>query len=702
MSDAAVAIVEATGLSAEEKLAAALDGAVFWTALQGAHGDSYIAIKPELAGFAAGSPTFTDPALVEALIDLLHDHGYANVVVVGAADSSALWAENRDLYALTDLLGYRFITSNGRPYDILDLADEVQIGCFSSDSVLHGSALSRAWFDADIRIVFSKNRTDEENGYALCLDTLIDVLPLTDKTLHYRRRRHPGDVAAALLDAAPVNFCLIDAVISGHGTGGGRAPTALETGTIIAASDIVLADQVGAMKMQLDPQVSPVFARVIRTHPSPQRYAVTGSLAPYAGWINVPVAVQQATQLRSHSEVLDRLVTPWLQQLDPAMFPLKQPLDARVNTFIVRLLADSSNALVCEWALVALSTLIGSFGLIATSYRTLLDKDLLVQRAVPLHIDPQCMTDDAFRALLDELRELEPIAAGAPAASDELRWQYAGEAVVFQYTRRLPIDYACFVQRVDVARTIQYMNDYLGGVLVPLTFDEAGRPVRQAERNIYLPQPNYLALYDGKPIDVTKVEVVEYGDDSCRLSWKTIASENGSATYDDGIASFERVADGTRISIIGKQQFTLPLFWQVFDLNHIPALKSQLMTHAYQTFFDRTITNLEALVEGRDIRLGRPVDEPSPQPMELLGPLLQKVGELAMPLLQQLMRKREPAMPYGQRQTDEDGFVHVVPATADAAGDTGDRAMWLNEFDAFLRTLGDALKRDLACQSRVA
>ena len=140
----------------------------------------------------------------------------------------------------------------------------------------------------------------------------------------------------------------------------------------------------------------------------------------------------------------------------------------------------------------------------------------------------------------DELRRLEPIAAAAPQVSSELRWRYLDDAVVFRYTRTLPIEFALFVQRVDIARTIQFMNDYLGGVVVPLAHDSSGRPVRQAERNIYLPQPNYLVLYQGKPIDVSKLEVVEYGADRHRLYWKTVLSENGSAAYDDGIATFER------------------------------------------------------------------------------------------------------------------------------------------------------------------
>ncbi|HKD76245.1 MAG TPA: DUF362 domain-containing protein, partial [Ktedonobacterales bacterium] len=248
-----VAIVDDTALSPSEKLAAALESAGFWCVMAKAGGDARIAIKPELAGFAASSPCVTDPALVEALIDQLHDRGFRDVAVVGAADSSGLWADNRDLYALADLLGYRFTTLKERSYDIVDLGDAADIAELPDDSILHDSGLSRGWLDADIRIVFAKNRTDENAGYALCLDALIGVLPLIDKDMHYRRRRHAGDVAATLLDLAPVQFCLIDGVVSAHGLGGARAPQPIETGTIIAANDPVLADYVGALKMGIDP-----------------------------------------------------------------------------------------------------------------------------------------------------------------------------------------------------------------------------------------------------------------------------------------------------------------------------------------------------------------------------------------------------------------------------------------------------------------
>ena len=52
---------------------------------------------------------------------------------------------------------------------------------------MHDCAISRLWLNAEFRIVFSKSRSDEAAGYALRLDTLIDVLPPPDKDLHCRR-----------------------------------------------------------------------------------------------------------------------------------------------------------------------------------------------------------------------------------------------------------------------------------------------------------------------------------------------------------------------------------------------------------------------------------------------------------------------------------------------------------------------------------
>ena len=204
------------------------------------------------------------------------------------------------------------------------------------------------------------------------------------------------------------------------------------------------------------------------------------------------------------------------------------------------------------------------------------------------------------------------------------------------------------------------------------------------------------------PIDVSKLEVVEYGENRHRLYWKTVLSENGSAAYDDGIATFERTMDGTLITITGRQQFTLPTFWQVFDLNLVPKLKAHLVTHAYQTFFDRTIANFEALVEGRDIRIGRPTDETAPQPMEQIMPLLQRVGEIAIPLLQRLAGTRGQSGAREACRIDTDGFVHIY---ADPIGRLGNcvRSGAVDRRDfAFIDGFSQAVQRDLAQAFAVA
>ena len=46
--------------------------------------------------------------------------------------------------------------------------------------------------------------------------------------------------------------------------------------------------------------------------------------------------------MRNQAETLDRLVEPWLQRLDPELFPLKHPLDARLNAALAEFFAGSA------------------------------------------------------------------------------------------------------------------------------------------------------------------------------------------------------------------------------------------------------------------------------------------------------------------------------------------------------------------------
>ena len=304
---ATVAIIDAPGLPAARRLALALQYSGLRRALSSAcrrarvpTAGLRILIKPELTGFAPESPAATDPRLVELLIDYLHDAGYPQVAVCSAGDSSAVWAENRGVLALADLSGYRFVTPRGRGYDVLDLSEDLRPVDFPPGALLAGSQLAAAWLDAHFRIVFAKNRTDQAEGYSLCVESLLGVLPLVDKDYQYRLRRSPGEVVAELLSRAPPQFALIDAILSAHGSGGAQTPRPINTDCIIAASDVQLADYVGALKMGVDPAVSRINATVRQRLPPPSKYSIHGELTVYPGWRNAHPLLLESTRRRDH------------------------------------------------------------------------------------------------------------------------------------------------------------------------------------------------------------------------------------------------------------------------------------------------------------------------------------------------------------------------------------------------------------------
>lgn len=613
MDEVRVTIADDPEASSAELLARVLDASGFWGVLAtrceetGSDPASLgIVIKPDLSAFTAGAPTATDPRLVEAFIDVLHEHGYDTVNLVASCDSSAIWAENRGVLALGELLGYHFTTPGGQAYDIQDLADDLAPVEFPAGAVLRGTPLSRFWTGAAVRIVVAKNRTDEVEGYALALDSLVGILPHHDKDYLYRSRYDVGTVVAELLGAAPPHFVLVDALVSGHGGGGGRAPMPLQTRTLIASTSPLLADFAGALKMGVDPGVSRLTATVMRDIGLPRRYRLDGNLAVYAGWRPVHPMTLDAVRRRDARASVGRALKPWLQQTDPASFPLKAPVDVRANELLASRFSNIDDDQGAFVLYAAASYAIGLVGEVLTSYQVLEDKDGLRRRHVPLGIDPADYPHADYEGPMADLEQLREVLRDQPRDEHGLRWRYVGQAVVFEISRVFPVPFPEFVAAVDVAKTIQFMNDYLGGIVVAVATDDLGRVTHQAERNLYLPQPNYLVLANGDPIDVTKLEHVQYAAGRHRMSWRTIKSENASAEYDDGLVTFSSVPEGTRVEIFGRQLFTLPPFWKAVNLDLVPTLKCQLVSQAYVTFFQRTFSNFEALLEGREIRLGRP------------------------------------------------------------------------------------------------
>ena len=667
------AIVVDGGLAPDRCLSVALDRCGAWQHLQmssdASPEDAAVIIVPEVGGFAQGSPAATDPALVEALVDLLRIHAYADVSIGVGSDSSALWAANRDAYALADLLGYSYVTPAGHDYDIVDLSDNVVPAPFAAADVLSGSGLSQAWLDADVRIVFSACRTDDRAGYHLTRATTMRALPFVDDDYHYRLVAPEDVVLGELLTATPVHLAIVDAIVSSHGWSGGRSPRPLRTDCVIVATDVHLADRVGALKMGLDPSMSPLAEAADRE--AFHDVQIDGDLGVHDGWINTPPVLRRSTQRRDTSWFWSRLVPPWLQTLDTESFPLESALDAWVNNRTAGFFAGIDHDPVALQVLIAANLGLAEVSDAIDAYRTLFDKDALRSVESPLGFDPGAIAVEEYAAIVPVLDSLDALLSDAPTCAPGLRWRRVDGAVVFDYRRSLPIPYDDFVEAVDVTATISAMNDYLGGHTVALDHDDDGRVVRQAERNLYLPQPNYVVLWGGMPIDVGKIEVATHSKGSCTMYWKTITSPTGSAITDDGKVTFARSSIGTTVTVVGRQQFVLPQALGFVEQHLDPQLRDRLVTHAYATFFSRTIANFEALVEGRDIRIGRTsagLEDPfeplasEPMPSAMLEQWIDDLGDW----MGTVGKDRERTLASGTDHTaivDHDGFTHLRGAS---------------------------------------
>ncbi|MFL6240389.1 MAG: hypothetical protein ACJ735_12945 [Actinomycetes bacterium] len=549
-----------------------------------------------------GTVGAVDHVLVERLVDELAQRGYTRVSVIGSRLDADSWLEPDGVTEPARALGYTGRTTTGTPYDIRE---------------------PTVWADAAFRISVAANATHPQWGYRLTLANLLGI----------------GEM---------VHVAVIDAVTSAHGV---IAAQPIDTHTVIAATDAVLADVVGAQLMGLDPAVSPLTKAVLHEQRMRTPESIEGDLTPYPGWRNVPALLRDTlmTTTPSVRRVLVAAMTPVNRERYHVADTTLDGLN-RLLTGLARAADTNPYALVglvglCGWA--------GAAGQLSESWATMLDKSRLKWRDTGIGIDLGAYTEADYDAVADYIEPLAALVDAAPADTWGMRRTSLDESVLFSCRRVLAARYDEFVARVDVASSIRLMNDYLGGATVAVSHDDLGRVTRQAERNIYLPQPNYLALFGGTPIDVCKLQTITYADDEQTICWRTVHSPNGSATYDDGSVRFRALDGGnqTEITIHARQQFTLPLFWQIVDLDRMPEVKDPLVADAYRSFFLATLDNFEACYEGREYRIGRPYDDAAALPTAKLTQLGEVAKEGAVTLRQRLgAGEREPD------EVDEDGF----------------------------------------------
>lgn len=561
-------------------------------------------------------PTPASASVVHAVVDHLLDAGCTSVSV-----GASLHAYDRDRghRSVTDLArqaGLLGRTGHGRPYELVDLGADLVAAPVPASSVLAGQRVSRLWTEGGVRVVVGRAVTDLVDGYAACLATLLGAAAEVAGA-------DPADVAADVLAHLPPSLAVVDALSASVGPDGGRLPQPIDSRALVVATDLLAADSACAALLGLDRSASALVERAIASLGAPSG-RTEGPLTALEGAHSAHPLARSAARAVAAEPRLARVLSAATGGPDDGAQP-PDPVLSTVRAVLAPLVvaADGSAG---HLPLTTVLSGVASMQEGSVAWATGADKAKVDRREVPLGFDPAAYADEDYDELPAFFAPFDALLEGLPDNGDGMRWRLVDGATVFEVGRDIRADFDEFVARVDVGAGISLMADYLGGRRVVLSgpgegsggpgdSKDAGRAAvsrtRQAERNLYLPQPNYLAVWGGEPIDVCKIELVERSRDQHRLTWRTVNSLNGSAQFDDGSLTFSRSSSGTLAVVRGRQLFSLPATWGGLDLATIPEVRNPLLEEAYRRFFTTTFDNLEACFEGREFRIGRPPMDPT-------------------------------------------------------------------------------------------
>jgi hypothetical protein len=384
-----------------------------------------------------------------------------------------------------------------------------------------------------------------------------------------------------------------------------------------------------------------------------------------------------------------------------------------MNAVATKYLANLDSNSLAFWATVGVNYATSFIQGSLEAFQTMYDKEHLRWKDAPLDINLADYSASDYEAVLDYMEPLQTIISQTPPEPNGLRWRYLDGSVLFEFSRLIHAPFKDFVARVNITKAVQSMNDYIGGACVPVKRDRAGRIIYQAERNIYLPQPNWMVLFGGKMIDVGKLEFIQYKQREHTIWWRTLKSSNDSAEFDDGIVTFAREnADQTRVTIVARQKFALPLFWQAVNIDMIPSIKDFLVVDAYSRYFTQTIANFEAQYQGRDCRIGKPwilgeeSDSAPPLNVEAMIKTLMTVGNAlqqnfgGLPAVMQTLGLAGNEDRREFVEVDEDGFRHFAVREQPAQPTRAPNLLSMlsniqGEAGGFFKDLAEAIQKDL-------
>jgi len=229
--------------------------------------------------------TYTDPELVENLIDKIAERGFPNIAIVEAQSTLGNYYENREVVKVAEYTGY----STSKNYRIVDLTEEMVPYDYGGRLGKH--FVGPTWRDADFRISFAKNKTHVFCHYTLTLKNIYGTLPMQNKLKEYHTKREYDWPTIETLKHFGIHFGLIDGIYSADGQFGVIVdPTPRHTKTIIGGENLIAVDWVGATKMGLDPddpKVGRFLPLAVEAFGKPEKINWKGDKSVYDPWENV-------------------------------------------------------------------------------------------------------------------------------------------------------------------------------------------------------------------------------------------------------------------------------------------------------------------------------------------------------------------------------------------------------------------------------
>ncbi|MBI2267211.1 MAG: DUF362 domain-containing protein [Armatimonadetes bacterium] len=254
-----------------------------------------IALKPNLMMMTHKEDpvaTYTDPELLEYLIDGIREKGFTRIYVVESQNTYGNWYRNRSVENVARVAGMK---PEEHGYRIVDLTlDQVP---HSYGGRLGNHPAGRTWKEADYRISFAKNKTHISCVSTLTLKNLYGLTPLQDKGLEYHAKREWDKAALDMMRNFPVDFGFVDGFWSADGLLGFKGtPNPKKTEMIFAGKNLVAIDTIATRMMGVNPKDNNLIRQAAEILGDPEIELASNVPAEYRhpDWDNVLVGMRRS------------------------------------------------------------------------------------------------------------------------------------------------------------------------------------------------------------------------------------------------------------------------------------------------------------------------------------------------------------------------------------------------------------------------